>query len=62
MLKTMRDSFHHLKWTLFGVIIVFILGFVYFSGTNSGSGSDASSQVVAKIGRASCRERVLVTV
>ncbi len=50
MLKTMRDSFHHLKWTLFGVIIVFILGFVYFSGTNSGSGSDASSQVVAKIG------------
>jgi peptidyl-prolyl cis-trans isomerase D len=50
MLKTMRDSFHHLKWTLFGVIIVFILGFVYFSGTNSGSGGDASSQVLAKVG------------
>jgi peptidyl-prolyl cis-trans isomerase D len=49
MLKTMRDSFHHLKWTLFAVIIVFILGFVYFSGTNTGS-SDASGQVVAKIG------------
>src|SRR6266545_3741608 len=49
MLKTMRDSFHHLKWTLFAVIIVFILGFVYFSGTNTGSG-DASGQVVAKIG------------
>jgi peptidyl-prolyl cis-trans isomerase D len=49
MLKTMRDSFHHLKWTLFAVIIVFILGFVYFSGTNTGSG-DVSGQVVAKIG------------
>lgn len=49
MLKTMRDSFHHLKWTLFAVIIVFILGFVYFSGTNTGS-SDASGQVVARIG------------
>jgi peptidyl-prolyl cis-trans isomerase D len=49
MLKTMRDSFHHLKWTLFAVIIVFILGFVYFSGTNTGS-SDVSGQVVAKIG------------
>ena len=30
MLKTMRDSFHHLKWTLWLVVIVFILGFVYF--------------------------------
>lgn len=49
MLKTMRDSFHQLKWTLFAVIIVFILGFVYFSGTNTGSG-DMSGQVVAKIG------------
>ena len=49
MLKTMRDSFHHLKWTLFAVIIVFILGFVYFSGTNTGS-SDVSGQVVARIG------------
>ena len=49
MLKTMRESFHQLKWTLFAVIIVFILGFVYFSGTNTGSG-DASGQVVARIG------------
>lgn len=49
MLKTMRNSFHHLKWTLFAVIIVFVLGFVYFSGTNSGS-SDVSAQMVAKIG------------
>ena len=32
MLKTMRNSFHHLKWTLFLVIAVFILGFVFFSG------------------------------
>jgi peptidyl-prolyl cis-trans isomerase D len=49
MLKTMRESFHHLKWTLFAVIIVFILGFVYFSGSNTGSG-DISGQVVARIG------------
>jgi peptidyl-prolyl cis-trans isomerase D len=49
MLKTMRNSFHHLKWTLFAVIIVFVLGFVYFSGSGAGSG-DISGQVVAKIG------------
>src|SRR5262249_5902870 len=49
MLKTMRNSFHHLKWTLFAVIIVFILGFVYFSGSGTGSG-DVTGQVVAKIG------------
>ena len=36
MLKTMRNSFHHLKWTLFAVIIVFILGFVFFSGSDWG--------------------------
>jgi len=48
MLKTMRASFHQLKWTLFAVIIVFILGFVFFSGSNWGGGG--SSQVVAKIG------------
>lgn len=49
MLKTMRESFHHLKWTLFAVIIVFILGFVYFSGGGS-STRDASSAVVATVG------------
>lgn len=48
MLKTMRASFHQLKWTLFAVIIVFILGFVFFSGSNWGGGG--SSQVVAKVG------------
>jgi peptidyl-prolyl cis-trans isomerase D len=48
MLKTMRASFHHLKWTLFAVIIVFVLGFVFFSGSNWGG--DSSSQVVARIG------------
>jgi peptidyl-prolyl cis-trans isomerase D len=49
MLKTMRNSFHHLKWTLFAVIVVFVLGFVYFSGSGAGTG-DVSGQVVAKIG------------
>jgi peptidyl-prolyl cis-trans isomerase D len=44
----MRASFHHLKWTLFAVIIVFILGFVFFSGSNWGN--DSSSQVVARMG------------
>lgn len=48
MLKTMRASFHHLKWTLFAVIIVFILGFVFFSGSDWGG--NASSQVVARMG------------
>jgi peptidyl-prolyl cis-trans isomerase D len=48
MLKTMRNSFHHLKWTLFAVIAVFILGFVFWSG--SGTDQDPASQVVAKVG------------
>ncbi len=48
MLKTMRNSFHHLKWTLFAVIGVFILGFVFWSG--SGTDQDPASQVVAKVG------------
>ena len=48
MLKTMRASFHQLKWTLFAVIIVFILGFVFFSGSNWGGGG--SNQVIARIG------------
>jgi peptidyl-prolyl cis-trans isomerase D len=48
MLKTMRNSFHQLKWTLFAVIGVFILGFVFWSG--SGSDQDAASQVVARVG------------
>ena len=50
MLKTMRDSFHQLKWTLFAVIIVFILGFVFFSGSNTGSSSRDAGTVVARIG------------
>lgn len=48
MLKTMRASFHKLKWTLFVVIIVFVLGFVFFSGSDMGGG--ASSQVIARMG------------
>ena len=48
MLKTMRASFHHLKWTLFAVIIVFVLGFVFFSGGGPGSASEDRS-VVARI-------------
>ncbi len=49
MLKTMRASFHQLKWTLFAVIIVFILGFVFFSGSDWGG--TASSQVIASVGK-----------
>ncbi|HEY1251663.1 MAG TPA: SurA N-terminal domain-containing protein, partial [Thermoanaerobaculia bacterium] len=48
MLKTMRNSFHQLKWTLFAVIAVFILGFVFWSG--SGTGNDASGQIIAQVG------------
>jgi peptidyl-prolyl cis-trans isomerase D len=49
MLKVMRESFHHLKWTLFAVIIVFVVGFVFFSGGSPG-GSSLPSQTVAKVG------------
>jgi peptidyl-prolyl cis-trans isomerase D len=49
MLKTMRDSFHQLKWTLFAVIIVFILGFVFFSGSNAG-GSRNRGEELARVG------------
>ncbi len=48
MLKTMRNSFHHLKWTLFVVIGVFILGFVFWSG--SGTDQDKAGQIVAEVG------------
>ena len=48
MLKTMRNSFHHLKWTLFAMIAVFILGFVFWSG--SGTDGDPAGQVVASVG------------
>jgi peptidyl-prolyl cis-trans isomerase D len=48
MLKTMRNSFHQLKWTLFAVIAVFILGFVFWSG--SGNSADPAGQVVAQVG------------
>ncbi|MEP6993870.1 MAG: SurA N-terminal domain-containing protein [Acidobacteriota bacterium] len=48
MLKTMRASFHHLKWTLFAVIGVFILGFVFWSGP--GTSGNAAGQVVAQVG------------
>jgi hypothetical protein len=49
MLKTMRSSFHKLKWTLFAVIAVFILGFVFWSG--SSSDADPAGQVVARVGK-----------
>ena len=49
MLKTMRESFHHLKWTLFAVILVFVLGFVFFSGGGGGT-KDPSGAVIAKVG------------
>jgi peptidyl-prolyl cis-trans isomerase D len=47
MLKTMRESFHHLKWTLFAVIAVFILGFVFYSGSGN---ADPASRIVASVG------------
>jgi peptidyl-prolyl cis-trans isomerase D len=49
MLKTMRDSFHHLKWTLWVVVIVFVLSFVYLSGSTPDPANRAS-QVIAKVG------------
>ena len=49
MLKTMRESFHHLKWTLWAVVIVFILGFVYFSGSSTNP-NDRSTDTIARFG------------
>jgi len=49
MLKTMRNSFHHLKWTLFLVIAVFILGFVFWSGSSTDP-SNRGNQIVARVG------------
>jgi peptidyl-prolyl cis-trans isomerase D len=50
MLKTMRESFHHLKWTLFAVIIVFVLGFVFFSGGGGTGTKEPSGMTVARVG------------
>jgi peptidyl-prolyl cis-trans isomerase D len=49
MLKAMRNSFHRLKWTLFAVIAVFILGFVFWSGSDADG--DPSGQIVAQVGK-----------
>jgi peptidyl-prolyl cis-trans isomerase D len=37
MLKTMRDSFHHLKWILIAVVAAFIFGFVFIDMGLGGS-------------------------
>ena len=49
MLKTMRNSFHQLKWTLFAVIAVFILGFVFWSGSSTDPNA-GGGQIVARVG------------
>lgn len=52
MLKVMRQSFHHLKWTLWLVVAVFVLGFVYFNqGMGKSAESGLSKDEVARIGR-----------
>lgn len=46
MLKTMRDSFHHLKWVLLAVVAAFIFGFVFIDmglgGATGGSADDSA--------------------
>lgn len=37
MLKTMRDSFHHLKWVLIAVVAAFVFGFVFLDMGLSGA-------------------------
>jgi len=44
MLKSMRDSFHHLKWVLLAVIAAFIIGFVY---VDMGLGGASQSRQVS---------------
>src|SRR5438874_4048491 len=47
MLKSMRDSFHQLKWILLAVVAAFIIGFVYvdmgLGGASSASAKDERS-------------------
>jgi peptidyl-prolyl cis-trans isomerase D len=38
MLKSMRESFHHLKWILLAVVAAFIIGFVYVDMGLGGAG------------------------
>jgi peptidyl-prolyl cis-trans isomerase D len=39
MLKSMRESFHHLKWILLAVVAAFIIGFVYVDMGLGGAGN-----------------------
>ncbi|MFZ2491666.1 MAG: SurA N-terminal domain-containing protein, partial [Thermoanaerobaculia bacterium] len=52
MLKTMRDSFHHLKWVLLAVVAAFIFGFVFIDmglGGATGGSTDESAAFAARV-------------
>lgn len=44
MLKSMRDSFHHLKWVLIAVVVAFIFGFVFIDMGLGGGGVTGGSE------------------
>jgi peptidyl-prolyl cis-trans isomerase D len=50
MLKVMRESFHHLKWTLWGVVFVFIAFIFVDWGMGGRSGTRFNSGEVARVG------------
>jgi peptidyl-prolyl cis-trans isomerase D len=53
MLKTMRDSFHHLKWILLAVVAAFIFGFVFIDmglgGSRLGGNPDDKRAFAARV-------------
>lgn len=44
MLKSMRDSFHHLKWILLAVVAAFVFGFVFIDMGLGGGGFGGAAQ------------------
>jgi peptidyl-prolyl cis-trans isomerase D len=53
MLKTMRDSFHKLKWVLIAVVAAFVFGFVFLdmglSGALGGGGNQPDANFAARV-------------
>jgi len=57
-LKYLRDNLRHLKFVLWGVVVVFVL--LVFVDWGSGRGSGGGAEVAVKIGRAEVSERDFV--
>ena len=53
MLKSMRESFHHLKWVLLAVVAAFVFGFVFIDmglgGARGTGGTEAAATYAARV-------------